>query len=100
MHKDELKKYLPLFIALGIALIAAIYYFGSGHSSLDNNIRDLEKSSTVENVQTKDDNTIIVNCKNGESYEIYYPPGQTSYDNLVYDKCGSEGAVSVSQQVQ
>ncbi len=100
MNKKVLQKYLPLFIAGGIALAAAIYYLASGHSSLDNNIRELEKSSTVEKVQTAGDNTILVNCKNGESYEIVYQPGQNDYQNLVYDKCGQEGEITASQQVQ
>jgi hypothetical protein len=98
MPKDELKKYLHLFIAVGIALAVAIYYFASGNSSLNNNIRELEKSSTIEKVQTTDSNTVVVKCKNGESYEIVYQPGQTNYQDLVYNKCGEAGELNVTTQ--
>lgn len=90
MEKD-LKKYLPLMIAGGVALLVVIYYLSSGRSSLDNNMLQLEKASTVQHVEAKEDNTVVVNCKNGESYEIVYQPGQTNYQDLVYDKCGEAG---------
>ena len=97
MQNDQLKKLLPLFIAAGVALVVVIYYLSSGRSSLDQNIRQLEKSSPVQHIQTTD-NTVLVNCKNGESYEIVYQPGQTNFQNLVYDKCGAEGALTGTEQ--
>lgn len=93
MEKETLKKYLPLFIAGGIALLAAILYLTSGRGSLDNNTRELEKSSTVEQVEVKE-NTVVVKCKNGESYEIVYKNGQTDFNGLVYDKCGADGGIA------
>lgn len=100
MQPDELKKYIPLFVAAGAALIGAIWYIGTGRGSLDNNLRDLEKTSTVQKVETKADNTVVITCKNGESYEIVYKPGQTDYQNLVYDKCGEAGELLSTQQAQ
>lgn len=100
MKKDELQKYLPLFIAAGVALAAAVYYLGSGRSSMNNNIRELEKSSTVERVETTDNNSVVVKCRNGQSYEIVYEPGQTDYEGLVYDKCGETGTMETTQQPQ
>lgn len=93
MEKETFKKYLPLFIAGGVALLAAIIYLTSGRGSLDNNMRELEKNSTVEHVETKE-NTVVVKCKNGESYEIVYKNGQTDYSGLVYDKCGADGGIA------
>ncbi len=90
MQKDELKKYLP-FIAGGIALVGAVYYFGSGQSSLNNNVRALEKSSGVHYVESGVSNNVVIKCKNGESYEIVYQDGQTNYQDLVYNKCGEAG---------
>jgi len=85
-------------VAGGAAFIGAIIYLASGHGSLNNNVRDLEKNSTVQKVESKQNNTVVVNCKNGESYEIVYKPGQTDYQNLVYDKCGEAGELSSTQQ--
>jgi len=92
MEKEALKKFLPLFIAAGVALIVVVMYSQSGRSSLDNNIRALEKTSTVEKVETKE-NSVVVKCKNGESYEIIYQEGQTTYEQLVYDRCGADGVM-------
>ncbi|MFO0780489.1 MAG: hypothetical protein U0519_01150 [Candidatus Gracilibacteria bacterium] len=92
---EKFRKILPIFLAIDVAIIAVVFYMLSGRSSLDNNVRLLEKNSTVERVETSGENTILVKCKNGESYEIIYQPGQNNFDNLVYDKCGHDGAISV-----
>ena len=97
--KPELKKHSPLFIALAAALVIAIFYLLSGQGSLDQNTRSLQKTAEIKQIQTKD-NTLVINCKNGESYEIVYQPGQTNYEGLVYDKCGADGAITGTQQKQ
>lgn len=103
MINDRLKKYLPIFVAGGMAIIVAGYYLISGRGSLDNNLRQLEKSAPVEKVETTDNNSVVVRCKNGESYEIVYEQGQTNYQDLVYDKCGEAGQAGetgATEQVQ
>jgi|GEM_PF-3362576 len=97
MEKNALQKYLPLFIAGGLALIVVIYYVSSGQSSRDTNISNLEKSSSVQKVETKENNTVLVNCKNGESYQVVFQAGQTNYDNMLYDRCGASGAISINE---
>ena len=67
------------------------YYLISGRGNLDNNLRQLEQSKPVEKVETTSNNSVVVRCKNGESYEIVYEPGQTNYQDLVYNKCGDAG---------
>ena len=98
MPNAELKKYIPLFIAVGIALFVAIYYFASGKGSLSDNIRELEKTSTVEKVETTTDNTVVVHCKNGESYAIVFTKEQTDYQDSIYNKCSEAGGVESTQQ--
>ena len=86
-------------IAAGCALIIAIWYLASGRSSLDENVRKLEQSSTVETVTSStEENTLLVKCKNGESYKIKYKAGQTEFNNLVYNNCGDLGVASTSKQ--
>lgn len=97
MNKNLLKKYLPLIIALVVALIVAGYYLTSGRNSLDQNVSQLEKTTTVEQVQTVN-NGVIVKCKNGETYEVTYQPGQTNFQDLVFNKCGQLGVQSTQQQ--
>lgn len=98
MLNPEMKKYLPLFVAGGIALIIAIYYFSSGKGSLNDNIRELEKTSTVEKVETTTNNTVVVHCKNGESYAIVFTKEQTDYQDSIYNKCSEAGGVESTQQ--
>lgn len=81
-----------LAFAVLIALIAAAYYFFSGHSNLDQNSRALTSSdSAVENISEQGgpdgQKTLEIKCKDGSSYDIYYPPGETNYDALAASKC-------------
>lgn len=85
------KQHHALIIAAAIALLLVIYYFSTGTGSLNSNVRELEKSAPVQNVQPSTNNTVVVKCKNGDSYEIVYQPGQTNYQDLVYNKCGEGG---------
>ena len=99
MHKFDFKKWAPVILAAGCALIFAVWYLASGRSSLDENVRKLEQSSTVEGVTAStEENTLLVKCKNGESYKIKFKPGQTEFNNLVYNNCGELGIASTSQQ--
>lgn len=88
MENPEPKKHFPFIIAVAVALVVAMYYFASGQGSLSTNVRELEKSSTIQKVESTGSNTVTVKCKNGDSYEIVYQAGQTNYQDLVYNKCG------------
>lgn len=88
------KHWLPMILALTIGLIAVVYYVVSGRSSLDANMRQLEKSTQVEKTTSAGSNTILVKCKNGEQYKIMFEEGQTNFQDLVYNKCGPQGAES------
>ena len=101
MDQQNFQKRLPLFIGIGLALIIVGFYIASGRSSMDQNMRELEKASTVEKVIPAENNTLLVQCKNGETYEIIYQKDQTNFQDLVYDKCGEAGVESTStMQVQ
>ncbi|MFA5829440.1 MAG: hypothetical protein WC843_03020 [Candidatus Gracilibacteria bacterium] len=90
----NLRHWLPMILALTIGLIAVVYYVISGRSSLDANMRQLEKSNQVEKTTSAGSNTILVKCKNGEQYKIMFEEGQTNFQDLVYNKCGAQGAES------
>jgi len=90
-------KHLPVILAVIVALIALAYYVFSGRSSLDLNTRNLQKSAQIEKTQTSSDNSMLIKCKNGESYEIVFKPGQTNFDDLVYNKCGPQGRLEEQQ---
>lgn len=86
-----------MILALTIGLIAVVYYVISGRSSLDANMRQLEKSNQVEKTTSAGSNTILVKCKNGEQYKIMFEEGQTNFQDLVYNKCGAQGAESPAE---
>ncbi len=90
----KLKHWAPVVIAVIIAIIAVAYYVMSGKSSLDANMRQLEKSNQVEKTTSAGSNTILVKCKNGQQYKIMFEEGQTNFQDLVYNKCGTQGAES------
>ena len=91
------QKWAPFLIAIAIALMVVIYYVVSGRSSMDLNLRQLEKSTQIERTVATGDNTVVIKCKNGESYQIVYKAGQTNFQDLVYNKCGAEGG---TEQIQ
>ena len=81
----------PLLLTLAVALILAFLYLNSGTGSLNSNVHELEKASTIEQVQPSADNKVVVKCRNGDTYEIVYQDGQTNYQDLVYNRCGEGG---------
>jgi hypothetical protein len=98
MDKNFWKKYFPVIIAATLALIVAIYYLSSGKNNLNNNIHGLESSPVVDKVETSGDDSIVIHCKNGDTYGIVYKQGQTDYQDLVFNKCGPSGEISATQQ--
>jgi hypothetical protein len=91
MSDFSLKKFAPFLIAIVIALLGMTYYILSGRSNLDQNVRALKTSDQVKKTSTGENNSMVIDCANGESYEIVYPKGQTNFEDLVYNKCGAEG---------
>ncbi len=85
------KKWLPFIIALGLGLLAAIYYIASGRGSYDLGVRDLAKDQQIEHVTAGDAKKIQVKCKNGENYEITFNQDRGSYADLIFNACGPEG---------
>ena len=86
-------QWVPFLIAVGIALIVVVYYVISGQNSMNLNLRQLESNTQIEKAQPTNKNSVVIKCKNGESYEIVYKSGQTNFQDLVYNKCGQEGEI-------
>lgn len=93
MNLSQFKKYLPFSIAIVIALLAVSIYIYSGQGSLDQNTRKLQQNPQVENIQLKQNDlgqkNAQIDCKDGSSYDVYIPPGSTSYDALAASKCAT-----------
>ncbi len=88
----KLKHWSPMILAVIIGLIALAYYILSGRGSMDANIRQLEKAGNVEKTTTVGNNIIQVKCKNGQQYKLMFEEGQTNFQDLIYNKCGPQGA--------
>lgn len=86
-HKNR----IPLYAAIAIAIIAVIYYIFSGQGSLDLGTRQLNNTKQIEKIDAGNPQDIKVKCKNGESYQILFKPGQSNYSDLIFNACGSEG---------
>lgn len=87
------KKHQLILIATIVGLIAASIYYFSGKSGLENSTRQLTSTDqSVEKVEIKEaaggQKTAEIKCQNGESYEVYYPPGETDYRSIAASKCG------------
>jgi len=85
------RNWTPFFIAIGVGLIAMAYYIVSGRGSYDLNVRDLAANDKIEKIESGDMNRIQVKCKNGENYEISFSDGLGSYDDMIFNACGTEG---------
>jgi hypothetical protein len=85
------KNWIPFFIAIAIGTAAMTYYIVSGRGSYDSGVRNLAIGSEVENIESADPKKIQVKCKNGENYEITFSEDQGSYDDLIFNACGTEG---------
>lgn len=92
LSKEKFLKYLPLFIAVDIAIIVLIIYIVSGQGNLNTTTRNLQNNDPkVESVEVRDgqkgEKNASIKCKDGSTYEIYYPPGETNYDAIGASKC-------------
>lgn len=86
------KEYLVFIFALLLGLAALMFYIFSGQRSYDTNIRELKNSSPeigeVTAIQEIDgDKTLQVKCRDGSSYDVYYPQGEQDYSSLSASKC-------------
>lgn len=83
---------IVLIIATVVALLALAWYVLSGRSGLELKSRELKNADkNVEQINVKEEaqgqKTMEVKCKDGSSYDVYYPPGETNYDALAASKC-------------
>lgn len=83
---------IALIIGLVVGLIAVIYYLAIGQGSYDKNSRELKNSDPqVQEVSSIDgqngEKELQVKCKDGSSYDVYYPPGEKDYSSLASSKC-------------
>lgn len=79
-------------LAILLGIVAITLYIYSGRSSLDQNTRVLQNSdekveSVNEFVSDTGEKTLLVECRDGSSYEVYYPAGETDYDAIAAGKC-------------
>lgn len=88
MPNFNLKTIFPLIAAIILGIVGVIYYLNTGFGSKVGNVQKLQKENTVKEVKQNQNQTVTIQCKNGEKYEIVYRPDQTNYQDLVYNKCG------------
>jgi len=91
LSKQKIYNLVP-FIALFIALAVLAYYFFSGQGAANISTRQLQNSDPkVESVQIQDQSAgtknASIKCKDGSTYDIYYPPGETNFDAVASSKC-------------
>lgn len=91
-NREQIKKYAPFAVAFLAALIVLIYYITSGQGSANVSTRTLQNSDPkVESVQIQDEpagtKNASIKCKDGSTYDIYYPPGETNYAAVAASKC-------------
>jgi hypothetical protein len=88
------KEQLYFLLAVTAALIALALYILFGRPDLEQGRRELENSDpSIESVkfdnQVEGQTTVTVNCDDGRSYQIYYPPGETDFEALRASKCSN-----------
>jgi hypothetical protein len=91
-NRSQIKEYAPFAAAFLIALIVLIYYIFSGQGSSNVSIRNLQNSDPkVESVKIQDEaagqKNASIKCKDGSTYDIYYPPGETNFAAVAASKC-------------
>jgi coenzyme F420-reducing hydrogenase beta subunit len=92
MSHKYFKKNRIVILAVIIGVLVVVFYLFSGQSGLDANSRELQNSDEkVEGINVVSsetgEKTLEVECKDGSSYEVYYPPGETEYDGIASSKC-------------
>lgn len=80
-----------IIIAIVLAVIGVLIYTLSGRANFDQNKHALQDSQQIGDVTLNTDatgqTTATVNCDDGSSYDIYYPPGETDYSSVASNKC-------------
>ncbi len=81
-----------LIIAILFGLIITIIYSYSTKKNLDDNYMSLKQfNNEIKSVDIQEestgDKTIEVKCKDGSSYQIYYPEGEENHQSLSASKC-------------
>jgi hypothetical protein len=79
---------LASIIAIGIMLVAIIFYFFSGFSSLQESIAELEKLPNVASAHYEGDkNMLIIKCNNEKEFQIELEDSFDRYRPVVTDFC-------------
>ena len=91
-NHPQFRKYGPFAVASIISIGALIYFIISGQGSANVNTRTLQKSDPkVESVQIQDQTAgqknASIKCKDGSTYEIYFPAGTTDFSSVASSKC-------------
>ena len=91
MNLKSLNRRHVIIVAIVAAVIGIIIYTFSGRANFDQNKHALQNSQQVGDVTLNTDaagqTTATVNCDDGSSYDIYYPPGETDYSSVAANKC-------------
>ncbi|MBU0667828.1 hypothetical protein KJ951_02820 [Patescibacteria group bacterium] len=90
---EKLQKWIPVIVAVAIALIVLVWYVASGRGSLDLQTRKLATGDGISEINAGDPQNIVITCENGEKYEIMFTQGQSNYEELVFNACGTQGTV-------
>ncbi len=91
MNLKSLHRRQVIIIAMILAFIGVVIYTFSGRANFDQNKHILQDSQQIGDVTLNTDSngqtTATVNCDDGSSYDIYYPPGETDYSSVGANKC-------------
>lgn len=90
--KNLKKEYKLLIIAILFGLIITIIYLFSTKKNFDDNYMILKQfNPEIKSINVQEEltgnKTIEVKCKDGSSYQIYYPDGEENYQSLSASKC-------------
>ena len=88
------KERIFFYIAAAVAVIALLIYIFLGRPDLERGKRELiNNNPSVQSVSVSNEaegqSIITVECTDGSTYEIYYPPGETNFEALRASKCGT-----------
>lgn len=90
----NLKHALPFIVATIMAVAAVAIYVRTGQGSRESGLDQLKNTENIDQITQTGSQSLTIKCKDGTSYKISFKPGQSNYEDLVYNKCGAVGAES------
>lgn len=91
MNLKSLNRRQVIIIAIIFAVIGVVIYTFSGRANFDQNKHALQDYQQIGDVTLNTDSAgqtnVTINCEDGSSYDIYYPPGETDYSSVGANKC-------------